>query len=74
MALAPMPPHASTCVLLGQYEWGTGCVYVHITMMRRVTYVYRITYMEFYEFYYAPSRGRYYNRIIKRKYDYLRKY
>lgn len=48
---------------------------VHVTMEPRVTYVYAVYEAScWYNFKAAPSKGRYYNAVIKRRLDYVRKY
>ncbi|MCY3019367.1 MAG: KTSC domain-containing protein [Planctomycetota bacterium] len=48
---------------------------IHVTMERRITYVYEVPEPSYwYNFKAAPSKGRYYNAVIKRRFDYVRKY
>lgn len=48
---------------------------IHVKMAIGVTYVYRIAEPEWWErFKGALSKGKYYNAVIKRRLDYVRKY
>jgi hypothetical protein len=48
---------------------------IHVTMARRVTYVYIVPQPSYWDnFKRAASKGRYYNRVIKRRFDYSWKY
>lgn len=48
---------------------------IHVKMAAGVTYVYRVPEPSFWEkFKAALSKGKYYNAVIKRRFDYVRKY
>lgn len=48
---------------------------IHVRMAAGVTYVYRVGEPSYWDkFKTALSKGRYYNAVIKRRFDYIRKY
>jgi hypothetical protein len=48
---------------------------IYVRMARGATYVYRVAAPATWEnFKNALSKGKFYNRVIKRRYDYVRKY
>ncbi len=48
---------------------------IHVTMRSGITYVYDVPSLDYwYNFVRALSKGRYYNSVIKRRFDYVRKY
>jgi hypothetical protein len=48
---------------------------IHVTTASRVTYVYVVPTTDYWHlFERARSKGKFYNQIIKRRFDYVRKY
>jgi len=55
--------------------FGTDELFIHVTVEKRRTYVYRVLDSTVWNlFVLAPSKGRYFNKVIKKKHRMIRRY